>query len=252
MPRSKQDVEVIKKRKGEAPVERNDLRMSCAFGARHDPRPRGHYCPPHESPVKIARRENKCRWLRHRQRNGLSLLETMMAVTVLLGSVLALSQLASVGRMHAQRAARMTQAQILCQNKMAEIAAGVDLAIPVVDQPFPSAPGWAYTIEVQPTTWQHLVAVEVSVGEVPLAGELLEAPSNVMATATEIHPVFRLVRWLPVSSDFEMLGEETEGERATEGEQETDQNNDDGFRQNVAGEELLSRSAGGFRGGDRP
>ena len=98
-----------------------------------------------------------------RRRTGFSLLEVLMATGILVGSLVVLMKLASIGRRHAEDAQRLTQAQALCETAVNEIRAGLRPAEPVQDQPLPDAPGWLYSVAVQTLPKTGLVEVQVSV-----------------------------------------------------------------------------------------
>lgn len=132
------------------------------------------------------------------RRAGFSLLETMLATAVLLASIVALSQLASVGRRHAERAERMTQAQIVCENLLTEISVGLRKPEVIKDSAVPTEPGWFYSIKVEKTAWENLVSVEVSVREQKdPSGENGANSSTSDRYQRDKRPTYRLVRWLP-------------------------------------------------------
>lgn len=58
-------------------------------------------------------------------RSGFSLMEVLLATAILLGSMIVLSELAGIGRHHANSAQRLATAQLLCQNKMNELLVGM-------------------------------------------------------------------------------------------------------------------------------
>lgn len=97
------------------------------------------------------------------QRPGLSLLEAMFAIAILGLSLAAIGRLVQIGFRAAGRASQMSQAQMLCDAKMAEVAAG---ALPLAASsgtPCPEAPGWQYSIELQPAQQIGLLVVKVTV-----------------------------------------------------------------------------------------
>ena len=135
---------------------------------------------------------------RGRNRAGFSLMEVILSIAVLFASGIALAQLASLGRRHADRAESLTTAQVLCQNKLNEIAAGLTPLVSATDVPFVESPGWAYSVVVQPATWNGLVAVQVSVSELPIgaAGAVPRSGTTGLSTTVMTRPRFSLVRWL--------------------------------------------------------
>ena len=105
---------------------------------------------------------------KHVLRRGFSLLEVILALAILAGAVAVLGELARLGIRNARAARYTTQAQLLCESKLAEITAGITMPEPVQGAPCenvvdPADPRWLYTIEVQPVDEQGLVAVRVSV-----------------------------------------------------------------------------------------
>lgn len=122
----------------------------------------------------------------HRSRRGFSLMEVMLATSILLGSSIALIELATIGRKHANSAFDMNTAQLLCQAKMDEIAAGIASTKTAEDQEMLDNPGWFYSVENQPLRMKNLLEVKVSVFQ-----EERENQKQVR---------FTLVRWLPVDT----------------------------------------------------
>jgi len=84
------------------------------------------------------------------RRAGFSLLEVILATAILLGSAVVLAELAAVGREHATSAEDLATAQLICQSKLSEILAGAAPAAGVQDQPLVEAPGWVYSVEIDP------------------------------------------------------------------------------------------------------
>lgn len=68
-------------------------------------------------------------------RAGFSLIEVILATAILLGSVIVLSQLAGLGRTHAQNADKLAQAQRICENTLNEIMLGIRPLSPVEAAP---------------------------------------------------------------------------------------------------------------------
>jgi len=122
------------------------------------------------------------------KRPGFSLLEVILALTVLGVAVAVLGELARQG-LESTRLARDTAcAQLLCESKLAEILVGLEVPEPVQQAPLttievPSQFPWVYSIEVLPTALDGLVAVSVTVSQ-----DL--APGRRPAQCT-------LVRWMP-------------------------------------------------------
>lgn len=139
----------------------------------------------------------------HGSRRGFSLMEVMLATSILLGSSIALIELATIGRKHASSAYDLNTAQILCQAKMDELVAGIDSPKATEEQELLDNPGWFYSVENQPLRVKDLTEVRVSVFQ--------EAREN----QKQIR--FTLVRWLPAEAKdpFGETPTETEPPRST-------------------------------------
>lgn len=120
--------------------------------------------------------------MRSGPRRGFSLLEVLLATAILAGSLVVLSELAAIGRIHASVAAEGAAALRICRNKLSAILAGLEPVAPVRQQPVDEEPGWLYSVEVEPAGRPGLVAICVTVRQE-------EAESG--------RPVeFSLVRWI--------------------------------------------------------
>lgn len=152
-------------------------------------------CSPHAKDILIASAR-----ARTEPRAGFSLLEVIVAIAILFGGAIALSQLASVGRQHSVRATRITAAQTLCQNKLNELVAGIIPLAPVVDAPFHESPDWTYSINIEPLG-NGLASVKVSVYE-KTENELMDSADAIRTMTFPSKPRYSLVRWLrPLHND---------------------------------------------------
>ena len=146
-------------------------------------------------------------------RGGFSLLEVILAMAILTGAIAVLGELARLGMRNAGYARQMTQAQLLCESKMAQITSGMILpqgeaGVPFAPEdlidPYDPVP-WVYTIEVAAVEEPGVVAVCVTVAQ--------DLPSGQ-------HPVrFSLVRWIVdpgVELSEQPVPEESEGEQGSE------------------------------------
>jgi len=98
--------------------------------------------------------------LRRTSRDGLSLVEVIVAMAVFLISLIGLTELLSAGGRMATDSQRRSQAARLCLSKLAEKQAGV----PVEDQgEFEEAPGFSWSIETQAGATDLLANVIVTV-----------------------------------------------------------------------------------------
>lgn len=125
-------------------------------------------------------------------REGFSLLEVLMATSILLGSVIVLNQLASIGRKNAVAAQDLSTAQMLCQSRVNEILTGAVAAEAVDEEPLPEAPGWVYSLSLEPVDSatvgdrQKLTALQLTVSR--------EEAERQSASS------FTLVRWIAEST----------------------------------------------------
>ena len=115
-------------------------------------------------------------------RDGFTLLELILALAILCGAITALGELSRGGMRYAQRARDMTQAQLLCESKLAEIAAGLTPAESQDSVPFEATDDgaeseWLYSVEVAPLDEEGLVEVRVVVAkDVPARKRPVEFP----------------------------------------------------------------------------
>jgi len=127
----------------------------------------------------------------HARREGLTLLEVILALAILAGSLAVLGELAGRSMRNAEVARATSEAQLLCETKLAEIAAGVTPANPVPDSPWQSAAdleietneAWRYSVEVESTDLDGLLAVRVTVSQ--------DRPPEKKPVSVS------LVRWIP-------------------------------------------------------
>ncbi len=99
------------------------------------------------------------------RRRGLSLLEVILAVAILGGCLAVTGELVRMGVRHAEEARELTRAQLLCESKMEEIAAGVTALESASMVPFETDPDWTYTVDASPLDTQQLTLVRVTVQE---------------------------------------------------------------------------------------
>lgn len=96
-------------------------------------------------------------------RSGLSLLEVVLAIAILGISMVAIVELLNVGYRAAISGRLRTEAALLCDAKMSEIAAGV---LPVQSSgmsSLPENPNWNFAVDVQPSVQLGLLSVTVTV-----------------------------------------------------------------------------------------
>ncbi len=100
-------------------------------------------------------------------RRGLTLLEVVLAVAILGFSLAAISQLMWIGYRSAADARARTELILLCDTKMAELAAGVLPLASTSGQTIPDAPDWLYLVDVQNSDQIGLLSVTVTVMQSP-------------------------------------------------------------------------------------
>jgi len=129
-----------------------------------------------------AKRTGGSRWSTPATR-GLTLLEIVLALTILAGSLVVLAELVRIGARNASMSRGVTQAQLLCQSKLAELTSG--MTEPTVTSPtmFLEDPNWLYAVNLERIDEQGLLAVQVTVIE------------NVPEGRTP--QTFSLIRWMP-------------------------------------------------------
>ena len=153
------------------------------------------------------------------RRHGLTLLEVILALAILSLSMVAIGELIRIGTHSARDAQDMTQAQILCESKLSELVAGVAPYEPAVRAPLPMDPDWYYTVQLEPTEEEGVMALAVTVET------HIERRQPIACT---------LVRWVPDPGlELPAAPEET-SEEATEDESTTSDNNQPDENENGA------------------
>lgn len=104
-------------------------------------------------------------------RRGLSLLEVMLALAILGVSLAAIGELMRIGARNAEMGRDLTTAQILCEDRMAQIVAGLLPSTTTPASPIEEAGSgedWLYEIQSQPVPGQEgLLSVQVTVQQNP-------------------------------------------------------------------------------------
>jgi prepilin-type N-terminal cleavage/methylation domain-containing protein len=128
-------------------------------------------------------------------RRGLSLLEVILALSILGVSLAVIGELIRLGTKAGEVARNDTESQLLCESLINEIAAGAQLPEVVTDAPLDELGEWVYSVETQPVDQAGLIAVRVSVR---LADASPSGP-----------PAFSLTRWI-VDPGVELAAREQE------------------------------------------
>lgn len=94
--------------------------------------------------------------LRSRQpgfsRRGISLLEVLAALAIFFFTAAAITQMVDSASQAAQRARRLTKAELLAETKIDEITAGI-LPLASGGGPIEEEQGWTYSVTVTPESW---------------------------------------------------------------------------------------------------
>ena len=130
-----------------------------------------------------------------RRRRGLSLIEVIIAMGILVGTTAILAQLISVGEKQASKAVEMTEAQTICHNKMAELMSGLSPLTAIKDEPAAIDSPWNYSVQIEPVGFRDLYSLTVSVSS------QRNALANPAEDLESSGPVCHLTRWASVS-DF--------------------------------------------------
>ena len=101
------------------------------------------------------------------KRSAFTLLEIVLALAILAGSLAALGEVMRLADQNAELVQAETQAQVLAESVMAEILAGSRALANVKGAAFPLAtePPWQHWIAVEPTERDELLLVRVTVAE---------------------------------------------------------------------------------------
>jgi type II secretory pathway pseudopilin PulG len=91
----------------------------------------------------------------------LTLLEVLLALAILAGAFATLAQLAGLGMRAAGNSRDLTQAQLLADSVMSEIAAGIIPAESINGLPLDTNPGWVASVVVESALQQGMLRVTV-------------------------------------------------------------------------------------------
>ena len=108
-------------------------------------------------------------------KRGLSLLEVILSLAILGGTLAVLGEVARIGIRNAEIARDLTMAQLLCESKMAEITSGAASAEPTsgwvpfdtVVEANGSESRWVYSIGQEPSEEEDMVVLRVAVTQDP-------------------------------------------------------------------------------------
>ena len=104
--------------------------------------------------------------VQRKRRDGITLLEVILAIAILGSSMAMISELVRVGSVSAARARDYTNAQLICESKLNELIAGA-IPIAAATQQQVEDVGlvdlWYFSVVVNPLDTEGLVAVQVLV-----------------------------------------------------------------------------------------
>ena len=116
-----------------------------------------------QSRSRMAFLRRQSRRLTVASREGMTLLEIILALTIFFGALTVLSQLTWNGSRAAVQARLKTQAIIRCEAKLAEVLARVEALAPKTRVPFPDNAQWTYSINVAESQYPDLLQIQVTV-----------------------------------------------------------------------------------------
>ena len=117
-----------------------------------------------------------------RRRPAFSLLEVLLSLAIMVGAIAALSALIEVGIRHAVVARSMTEAQLLCESKMAEITSGIQAPEPISQAPLMSAIDEAALLDAVRAGTIAGAALDVLTVEPPAADHPLMHEERILIT----------------------------------------------------------------------
>lgn len=97
----------------------------------------------------IGRQMRRSKYARY-DRAGVSLLETVLAVSILAAALAALGHQTFTGLRASVRAELETRAALLCQSRMETLIHTQDMTLPISREPIPDAPDWRWSAQLQP------------------------------------------------------------------------------------------------------
>ncbi len=121
------------------------------------------------------------------RRGGLSLLEVILAIAILGGALAIIGELIRIGARNAAIARDLTTAQLYCESKMSEAAAGVIDLENLATEELDEEGEWMCVITTEALDQQQLIAVNVTVGQNP---DLFARPVSFSMTRWIVDPSY--------------------------------------------------------------
>jgi len=106
-------------------------------------------------------------------RTAFTLLEVILALAILAGSVVLTGELMRNGMLNAQAARDLTRGELVCESVMSQVVTGALSPSAVSDVQFDDDPRWLYSIVVDSGQLQGLLIVTVTVHRDAAAGQLV-------------------------------------------------------------------------------
>jgi general secretion pathway protein I len=106
-------------------------------------------------------------------RRAFTLLEVILALAILAGSVAITGELMRNGMMNAQAARDLTRGELVCESVMSQVVTGALAPSSVSDVPFDDDNRWLYSINVDSGQLQGLLVLTVSVHRDAAPGQLI-------------------------------------------------------------------------------
>ena len=97
------------------------------------------------------------------QREGITLLEIVLALSLMAIAMTLLAQLVYIGNRAARDARDLSKAQLYCESVVSEVVVGIMTPDSVSLSPLDADPDWLYSIDVGTTSSETLSAVRVTV-----------------------------------------------------------------------------------------
>jgi len=150
-------------------------------------------------------------------RHGITLLEVLLSLAILAGSLAILGEVVRIGMRSATEAEEGTKAQLLCESVVSSVVAGELEPSPVSNIEFEEDPNWVYSINLEPTTDIGLLALHVTVTQ-----NLPEKKRPISVT---------FVRWIPdpgleFMTKLQQQADESQQDASSTGEEEADSSDD--------------------------
>jgi general secretion pathway protein I len=98
-------------------------------------------------------------------RGAFSLLEVILALAILVGAIAVMGELIRLGTLSAASARDLTQAQLICESKLAEITAGITPPEAVSLAEYELDPEWIYSVELASVDVPGLLMLRVTVAQ---------------------------------------------------------------------------------------